>query len=74
MVTLIDRLSARELEVALASAEGGSPAEIAERLFLGPRTVELQLASAAIKLGLKSTAELGDIVRREMRGTERCVH
>jgi DNA-binding CsgD family transcriptional regulator len=60
---MIDRLSTRELEVALACAEGGSPRAIAERLFLGVRTVELQLASATIKLGLNSTAELGDVLR-----------
>jgi ATP/maltotriose-dependent transcriptional regulator MalT len=64
-LSLIDRLGGRELEVALAAAEGGSPPEIAERLFLGARTVELLLASAAIKLGLGSAAELGDVVRRE---------
>jgi GMP synthase-like glutamine amidotransferase/DNA-binding NarL/FixJ family response regulator len=51
---LTERLTPRELEVALAAASGGSPREIAERLFLGPRTVELHLASAAIKLGLNS--------------------
>ena len=60
---IIDRLSARELEVALACAEGGLPEEIAARLFLGVRTVELQLASAMIKLGFKSTAELADALR-----------
>ena len=60
---MIDRLSARELEVALACAEGGSPRAIAERLFLGVRTVELQLASATIKLGLNSPAEVGDALR-----------
>jgi DNA-binding CsgD family transcriptional regulator len=67
-VSLTDRLSQRELEVALAAAEGGSPQEIAERLFLGPRTVQLQLASATIKLGLDSTAELADVLRRETGG------
>jgi GMP synthase-like glutamine amidotransferase/DNA-binding NarL/FixJ family response regulator len=65
-VSLTERLSPRELEVALAGAEGGSSVEIAERLFLGPRTVELQLASAAIKLGLDSPAQLADVLRREM--------
>jgi GMP synthase-like glutamine amidotransferase/DNA-binding CsgD family transcriptional regulator len=60
---MIDRLSARELEVALACAEGGSPRAIAERLSLGVRTVELQLASATIKLGLNSPAEVGDALR-----------
>jgi DNA-binding CsgD family transcriptional regulator len=64
-LSLIDRLGARELEVALASAEGGSAENIAERLFLGVRTVQLLLASAAIKLGLGSAAQLSDVVRRE---------
>ena len=63
---VIDRLSDRELEVALACAEGGSSRDIAERLFLGLRTVELQLASATIKLGLKSTADLGEVLRGDI--------
>jgi ATP/maltotriose-dependent transcriptional regulator MalT len=62
-LSMIDRLSARELEVALACANGASTGEIAERLLLGPRTVELQLASATIKLGLESTAQLGDALQ-----------
>ncbi|HEV3035152.1 MAG TPA: LuxR C-terminal-related transcriptional regulator, partial [Solirubrobacteraceae bacterium] len=53
------------LAVALACAEGASPPAIAERLFLGVRTVELQLASAMFKLGLKSTAELEDVLRSD---------
>jgi GMP synthase-like glutamine amidotransferase/DNA-binding CsgD family transcriptional regulator len=66
-IGLTDRLSARELEVALAATEGGSSLEIAERLFLGPHTVELQLASAAIKLGLDSPAQLPEVLRSETR-------
>jgi DNA-binding NarL/FixJ family response regulator len=66
-VSVTDRLSQRELEVALAAAEGGSSREIAERLFLGLRTVELQLATATIKLGLSSSSELADVLRRETR-------
>jgi GMP synthase-like glutamine amidotransferase/DNA-binding CsgD family transcriptional regulator len=64
---LSDRLSERELEVALAAADGGSALEIAERLFLGPRTVALLLASATIKLGLQSPAQLADAIRRDGR-------
>jgi DNA-binding CsgD family transcriptional regulator len=64
---LSDRLSQRELEVALAAADGGSALEIAERLFLGPRTVALQLASATIKLGLESPAQLADVIQRDAR-------
>jgi tetratricopeptide (TPR) repeat protein len=64
-IRLTDRLAPRELEVALAAAHGGSSTEIAQRLFLGPRTVELQLASAAIKLGLESPAGLAEALRSE---------
>jgi GMP synthase-like glutamine amidotransferase/tetratricopeptide (TPR) repeat protein len=64
-IGLTERLSPRELEVALAAAEGGSSLEIAERLFLGPRTVELQLASAAIRLGLDSPAQIAEVLRDE---------
>lgn len=62
---LSDRLSARELEVALAATDGSSSRDLADRLVLGPRTVQLRLASAAIKLGLASSAELAEHVRRE---------
>jgi GMP synthase-like glutamine amidotransferase/DNA-binding CsgD family transcriptional regulator len=64
-IDVTERLSPRELEVALAATDGGSSLEIAERLFLGPRTVQLQLASAAIKLGLESPAELAEALRGE---------
>ena len=64
-VRLTERLSPRELAVALAAAEGSTTPEISEQLFLGPRTVELQLASAAIKLGLHSPAQLAEALRRE---------
>jgi DNA-binding CsgD family transcriptional regulator len=65
-IDVTERLSPRELEVALAATDGGSSLEIAERLFLGPRTVQLQLASAAIKLGLESPAELAEALRGEV--------
>jgi DNA-binding NarL/FixJ family response regulator len=64
-IGVTERLSPRELEVALAATHGGSSLEIAERLFLGPRTVELQLASAAIKLGLESPAQLAEVLLGE---------
>jgi DNA-binding CsgD family transcriptional regulator len=64
-VSLTERLSPRELAVALAVAEGSTTQEVCEQLFLGPRTVALQLASAAIKLGLHSPAQLAEVLRRE---------
>jgi DNA-binding CsgD family transcriptional regulator len=60
-----ERLSPRELEVGLAAARGASAAEIAELLFLGPRTVQLALASAAIKLGVASQDELVEALTQE---------
>jgi GMP synthase-like glutamine amidotransferase/DNA-binding CsgD family transcriptional regulator len=64
-IMMTERLSPRELEIGLAAAAGGSSLEIAERLFLGPRTVKLHLASAAIKLGLDSPADLAEVLQRE---------
>jgi DNA-binding NarL/FixJ family response regulator len=60
---LVERLTPLELEVAVAAAQGSSAIEISERLFLGPRTVQMQLASATIKLGLDSPAGLADVLR-----------
>jgi class 3 adenylate cyclase/ATP/maltotriose-dependent transcriptional regulator MalT len=54
-------LSKRELEVARLAAEGCSAREIADRLFIGERTVETHLANAYIKLGVSSKL---DLVRR----------
>jgi DNA-binding CsgD family transcriptional regulator len=54
----LDRLTPRELEVALATVEGASVREVASRLFMGPRTAQRHLATAIVKLGLESPAEL----------------
>jgi ATP/maltotriose-dependent transcriptional regulator MalT len=54
-------LSKRELEVARLAAEGCSAREIADRLFIGERTVETHLTNAYIKLGVSGKL---DLVRR----------
>ncbi len=54
-------LSKRELEVARLAAEGCSAREIADRLFIGERTVETHLTNAYVKLGVSSKL---DLVRR----------
>jgi DNA-binding CsgD family transcriptional regulator len=54
-------LSAREKEVASLAAEGLSAREIADRLFIGERTVETHLAHIYAKLGVASKV---DLIRR----------
>jgi DNA-binding CsgD family transcriptional regulator len=54
-------LSGREREVARLASEGCSAREIAERLFIGERTVETHLANVYAKLGVASKL---DLVRR----------
>ncbi len=54
-------LSKRELEVARLAAAGCSAREIADRLFIGERTVETHLTNAYMKLGVSSKL---DLVRR----------
>jgi len=51
-------LSARELEVAGMVAGGSGNREIAERLFLSPRTVEKHVEHLMNKLGVNSRAEI----------------
>ena len=51
-------LSERERQVAVAAAAGRTNREIAAELFLSPRTVELHLAAAFRKLGIRRRTEL----------------
>jgi DNA-binding CsgD family transcriptional regulator len=51
-------LTRREREVARLAVEGCSAKEIAERLFIGERTVETHLTNAYAKLGVASKMEL----------------
>ena len=53
-----DTLTSREREVFQLAAEGSSNPQIAERLSLSPRTVEMHRGKLMKKLGLKSQAEL----------------
>ena len=53
-----DALSPREREVVHLVAEGRTAPEIAERLFLSPRTVEAHRGNGMAKLGVRSQAEL----------------
>lgn len=53
-----DVLTAREREITALAAQGLSSIQIAEKLFLSPRTVNNHLQSAYGKLGIRSRAEL----------------
>ena len=58
-------LSAREKELLQLLAEGRKRSEIAEMLFLSPRTVEAHRRNIMKKLGLKTTADLVKFAIRE---------
>lgn len=53
-----DTLTAREREVLHLTAEGNSGNEIADRLFISPRTVESHQANLKRKLGVRNQKEL----------------
>jgi len=53
-----DALTPAELDVARLAAEGLTNKQIAEKLFVSPRTVQNHLSKAFGKLGVKTRAEL----------------
>ena len=60
-------LSGRELEVLRLVAEGLTDAQVAERLYLSPRTVGFHLRSIYRKLGVPSrAAAVGEAARRSL--------
>ncbi|MDQ3646342.1 MAG: LuxR C-terminal-related transcriptional regulator [Actinomycetota bacterium] len=58
-----DLLTGRELEVARLVASGGTNREIAQTLFLSPKTVERHVSNALKKVGARNRAELASHVR-----------
>lgn len=58
----VDRLTAREREIALLSAQGLSHKEMARLLELSPATVRNHLASACRRLGVRNKAQLAALV------------
>jgi DNA-binding NarL/FixJ family response regulator len=55
---LYELLTARERQVLQLAAEGSTNPEIATRLFLSPRTVEIHRANLMRKLGLRNQTDL----------------
>jgi DNA-binding CsgD family transcriptional regulator len=53
-----DHLTPQELQIAQLAAAGCSNCEIAERLYLSPRTVEYHLHKAFLRLGIRSRNQL----------------
>ena len=53
-----DELTAQEVRVALAVARGATNREVAEELFLSPKTIEFHLGRVYRKLGIHSRTEL----------------
>jgi DNA-binding NarL/FixJ family response regulator len=60
--SVLATLSPREREVALAVAEGGSNAEIADRLGLGLATVKAHISSIMTKLGAGNRTQVALLV------------
>jgi DNA-binding NarL/FixJ family response regulator len=56
----VDALTPSELRVAQRAAEGHTNREIAEDLFVTVKTVEMHLANAYGKLGIRSRTQLAD--------------
>jgi DNA-binding NarL/FixJ family response regulator len=64
-----DELSRREEEVLQLIADGLAPNEVAERLYISPRTVKNHLASAYAKLGARDRTDA--VLRAVRRGIVR---
>jgi len=62
--TAVDRLTSREVRVALIIAEGASVREAAAQLFLSPKTIEAHLGRAYRKLGVHNRAQLATTFAR----------
>ncbi len=54
----VDQLTPQELRVTQFVAEGATNKEVAERLFLSPRTIDYHLRKIFTKLGITSRSEL----------------
>ena len=63
-------VTSREMDVLNHIAEGLSNREIADRLFLSPKTVERHLTSLFDRTGIRNRGDLGAFARSQGGGTE----
>ena len=63
-----DELSAQEVRVAMAVAEGATNKQVAAGLFLSPKTIDFHLGRVYRKLGIHSRTELAALVARGALG------
>lgn len=66
----LDQLSARELEVLRGLLDGRTSKEIAKRLAISPKTVDVHRANVIRKMGVTTSAELIRVVGRRLPGSE----
>ena len=65
--TGVDALTQRELEVARRIVDRQTNRQIAEQLFLSPKTIETHIRNIFAKLGADSRVEVARIVERAER-------
>jgi DNA-binding CsgD family transcriptional regulator len=70
-LTGVAALTPSEQRVAELAAGGVTNREIAQQLFVTPKTVEVHLSSAYRKLGVSSRLELGGVLATEGQGRQR---
>jgi DNA-binding CsgD family transcriptional regulator len=64
----LDELTAQQREIVVLASRGLSNGEIADRLFLSPRTVETHLYRSYPKLGIAGRHQLRDLIDSRRRG------
>lgn len=67
---LHELLTARELQIALAIAEGATNKQAAAALFLSPKTIEFHLGHIYHKLGIRSRTQLARTILESTTGDE----